>query len=148
MLTTFHNLRDQVHNGWVMNLERTAHALIVDDNYFNRDLASLALRHVGYQVMEADNGAEALEVLQANQFNLLVLDLAMPEMDGLTLLRRLRLQSGNTQMVIVVMTANPHMATSDVASEVDFVMYKPIDVNEFAHFAQRLIRNGQPRPAQ
>ncbi|MDZ4763818.1 MAG: response regulator [Chloroflexota bacterium] len=121
-----------------MSIEPISNALIVDDNFFNRDLAALALRHVGYEVSEAENGVEALNRLKQHAFNLLVLDLAMPEMDGVTLLRQLRSQSDNRRMVIVVMTANPHMATSEVAAEVDFIMYKPIDVNDFAQFAERL----------
>lgn len=120
--------------------ERLSNALIVDDNFFNRDLAALALRHVGYQVSEAENGVEALKALQQYAYGLLVLDLAMPEMDGVTLLHQIRKQAINPRMVIVVMTANPHMATMEVATDVDFVMYKPIDIGEFAKFAERLIK--------
>lgn len=113
-------------------------ALIVDDNHYNRDLSALSLRHVGFQVMEAENGARALEILHQQNFDLMVLDLAMPELDGLTVLRQLRGMPNCESMCVVIMTANPHMLTDEVSDRADFIMHKPIDVMEFARFARRL----------
>jgi CheY-like chemotaxis protein len=113
-------------------------ALIVDDNHYNRDLSALSLRHVGFQVVEAENGARALEILQGQSFDLMVLDLAMPEVDGVTVLRQLREIPTANAMCVVIMTANPHMLTDEVNDQADFIMHKPIDVMEFARFARRL----------
>jgi CheY-like chemotaxis protein len=114
-------------------------ALVVDDNYFNRDLCKLALEHVGYAVLEAENGIEALAVLEKQTFDLLVLDLAMPELDGSGVIRHIRKQEKHHKMTIIIITANHHMATSEVNLSADYLMYKPIDIEEFAHFAQRLV---------
>lgn len=119
----------------------TPTALIVDDNYFNRDLCSLALQFVGYHVTEATNGHEAVQILTQQSFDLLILDLAMPEVNGVGVIRQISKQSRHRDMSIVVMTANPHMATDEVSSNADFVMYKPIAVEEFAQLAQRLAHN-------
>lgn len=116
-------------------------ALIVDDNYFNRDLCSLALQFVGYAVTEATNGQEAVQILTQNTFDLLILDLAMPEINGVGVIRQISNQSKHRQMSIVVMTANPHMATDEVSSNADFVMHKPIAVEEFAQLARRLAQH-------
>lgn len=113
-------------------------ALIVDDNYFNRDLCALALEHVGYQVSHAENGRAAINTLQSQKFNLLILDLAMPELDGMGVIREMRERKIKHNMSIIVMTANPHMATGEIDMDVDFVVYKPIDINEFSRLAQRL----------
>lgn len=113
-------------------------ALIVDDNHYNRDLSALSLRHVGFQVAEAENGIRALEMLNEAKFDLMVLDLAMPEMGGVDVLRHLRDLPKAKQMCVVIMTANPHMLTDEVSDRADFVMHKPIDVMEFARFARRL----------
>jgi CheY-like chemotaxis protein len=113
-------------------------ALIVDDNHYNRDLSALSLRHVGFQVVEAENGARALEILQEQRFDLMVLDLAMPEVDGVAVLRELRGMPKCDSMCVVIMTANPHMLTDEVNDQADFIMHKPIDVMEFARFARRL----------
>lgn len=113
-------------------------ALIVDDNYFNRDLCSLALQFVGYNVTEATNGQEAVQILDQNSFDLLILDLAMPEINGVGVIRQISNQPRHRHMSIVVMTANPHMATDEVSTNADFVMHKPIAVEEFAQLARRL----------
>jgi CheY-like chemotaxis protein len=113
-------------------------ALIVDDNYFNRDLCSLALQFVGYNVTEATNGQEAVQILNQNSFDLLILDLAMPEINGVGVIRQISNQPRHRHMSIVVMTANPHMATDEVSTTADFVMHKPIAVEEFAQLARRL----------
>ncbi len=121
-----------------MNQVSTKSALVIDDNFYNRDVASLALRHVGYQVSEAVDGIEALKILETERFDLIVLDLAMPEIDGHDVLKELEQCGVTSYTFVIVMTANPHMATGEVEAIADYVMYKPIDVTEFAHFAQRM----------
>jgi two-component system cell cycle response regulator DivK len=115
-------------------------ALVVDDNYFNRDLCVLALEHVGYEVTQAENGLQALNLLQKNKFDLLILDLAMPEMDGVSVMREIRNRNIEHTMSVIVMTANAHMATDEIDMSVDFVIYKPIDVNEFSRLAERITK--------
>ncbi|MBX3085226.1 MAG: response regulator [Anaerolineae bacterium] len=120
-------------------------ALIVDDNFYNRDLSAIALRHSGYTVNEAKNGAEALLMLQRQHFDLLVLDLAMPEMNGTELLRQLNARNLKHDMCVIVMTANPHMALGDVVDEhADYVLFKPIDIMEFTRFTKRLSETSRP----
>lgn len=118
--------------------EHTATALIVDDNFYNRDLCVIALTHVGYKVTEAENGEEALKLLEANAYDLLILDLSMPVLSGVEVIRRLRAMNSNPHMSIVVMTANPHMVTNEVELHADFVMNKPMNIQEFAQLARRL----------
>ncbi|MBX3061558.1 MAG: response regulator [Anaerolineae bacterium] len=113
-------------------------ALIVDDNWFNRDVSAIALKHVGYSVTEASNARDALSLLEQHRFDLLVLDLAMPEMDGATMLRMLKERGDHRSMRVVVMTANPHMTTDQVDADADYVMFKPINIGDFAHLAYRL----------
>lgn len=122
-----------------------ATALVVDDNFYNRDICRLALENAGYEVIEVDNGRGAIDLLKERTFNLLVLDLAMPEVTGVDVLRELEQQTLRRSTFIVVMTANPHMATEEVQEQVDFVLFKPIDVQTFAQFAKRLIKP-EPTP--
>jgi DNA-binding response OmpR family regulator len=119
-------------------------ALIVDDNYYNRDLVALALKHIQYEVMEAEDGASALKLLDQRSYNLLVLDLAMPSMDGTQVLSEVRKNPQHLKMCVLVMTANPHMVTPGVDVEADYIMYKPISISEFVEFAGRLKRQMQP----
>jgi len=114
-------------------------ALVVDDNPYNRDLSALSLRYIGFEVVEAETGVQALEMLKKKKISLMVLDLAMPEMDGVTVLRKIRGLEAYIGMHIVVMTANPHMITEDVSDQADLVIQKPIDVMEFSRFLRRLM---------
>jgi CheY-like chemotaxis protein len=118
--------------------QNTYQALIVDDNWFNRDVSAIALKHVGYNVTEASNALDALRLLEQREFDLLVLDLAMPEMDGATMLRKVKEKNIRPNMRVVVMTANPHMTTDQVDADADYVMFKPINIGDFAHLAYRL----------
>jgi CheY-like chemotaxis protein len=116
----------------------TFSALIIDDNWFNRDIFRIALESAGYSVTELDNGSEGIALLEKQTFNLLILDLQMPLVDGHTVLVRVKEQPLHKKMRVVVVTANAHMATGDVDEMADYVMYKPINVMEFSEFVRRL----------
>ena len=113
-------------------------ALVVDDNFYNRDLFRLALENVGFEVDEVDDGRKALNYLQGKSCDLLILDLAMPELDGVGVLEAIRNLSTRSQMNVVVITAYAHMAGGIIDEEADFVLYKPIDIQEFAALLRRL----------
>jgi CheY-like chemotaxis protein len=113
-------------------------ALIVDDNFYNRQIFQMALESVGYKVSESEDGVQGTNVLKNETFDLLVLDLQMPEMDGRAVLKAVRGQEMHHKMRILVITANAHMATGDVDNLADYVMFKPINVMEFSEFARRL----------
>jgi class 3 adenylate cyclase len=65
------------------------HILIVDDNKMNRLLLGRHLEQLGHQLAFAENGRQALEVLRARQFDLVILDIEMPELDGFQVLQQL-----------------------------------------------------------
>jgi CheY-like chemotaxis protein len=115
-------------------------ALVVDDNEYNREIFNIALNSVGYEVVESESGEGGLESLAKRHFHLLILDLHMPGMDGRAVLRKLSEMdfSNRPKMYIIVITANAHMATDDIIDQVDYVMYKPINVGEFSEFVGRL----------
>jgi CheY-like chemotaxis protein len=112
-------------------------ALVVDDNYYNRDIARMALENAGYDVTEAEDGIKALNLLKSELYDLMILDMAMPELDGTGVIVELRKHPQHQQMKIVVVTAHAHM-TDGVQVDADFVMYKPIDIQFFATFLRRL----------
>lgn len=71
-------------------MKESARILVVDDQQEIRDLAALVLRGAGFEVRTAENGRVALEALRAERFDLVLLDINMPEMDGWEALRLLR----------------------------------------------------------
>ncbi len=68
----------------------TTTILAVDDSASMRQMVSFTLRHAGYEVVEAVDGVEALEYARGNVVNLVLTDVNMPKMDGITLVRELR----------------------------------------------------------
>lgn len=113
-------------------------ALVIDDNFYNRDIFRFALENAQYNVVEAEDGPAGLILLEGEKFDLLVLDLQMPMMNGTEVLRQLRSDPRYNKMRVIVVTANSHLATKEVDALADHVMFKPIDVVGFSHFVNRL----------
>ena len=79
--------------------------LIVDDHELDRRLSTLDLEEAGYIVSEAGNVEEALERMERQTFDLIVLDIVMPGVDGLTFLRNIKLSSRLEKVPVVMLTA-------------------------------------------
>jgi CheY-like chemotaxis protein len=80
--------------------------LVVDDNVVSQRLLSHTLRKAAYRVFLASNGLEALTLLEKQAVNLAIVDIAMPEMDGLALLQRLRDQEKYQSLPVIMLTAS------------------------------------------
>ena len=80
--------------------------LVVDDQAVTQRVLSAQLRKNGHEVETAGGAREALERLRADRFDLAILDIAMPEMDGLALLRVLRADARYGTLPIVMLTAS------------------------------------------
>jgi CheY-like chemotaxis protein len=83
-----------------------AHILIVDDDSNNQRMLSYSLRKVGYDVLLASNGQAGLDVLKSQEINLAIIDLSMPIMDGLSLLRLIRSDEVFSQLPVIILTAS------------------------------------------
>jgi DNA-binding response OmpR family regulator len=82
--------------------------LVVDDEYDMVDLVQLILHAAGYQVATATSGQEALQKLSAENFDLLMLDVNMPDMDGWQLIQKVREHPETAQLPIIMVTAKSH----------------------------------------
>ncbi len=103
--------------------------LVVDDNIMNRVVVKGLLKHTLLQVEEAGSGAECLEKTMRTQYNVILLDHMMPEMDGVETLQRLKLQEGlNKETPVIVLTANAVAGVKDyyINQGFDDYMSKPI----------------------
>ncbi|HEY0838253.1 MAG TPA: response regulator [Azospirillum sp.] len=78
--------------------------LSVDDSRTMRDMVTFTLKGAGYDVLEAGDGQQALTVIAANKVDLVITDLNMPVMDGLTLIRRLRAAPAHRTLPILMLT--------------------------------------------
>lgn len=103
--------------------------LIVDDNENNRDILSRRLKRQKYNVSVAENGQEALEMVERQKFDLIILDVMMPGISGLEVLRRLRKTYSVADLPIIVATARDQSEDIVTALELganDYIT-KPID---------------------
>ncbi|MGV3706504.1 MAG: response regulator [Arcticibacter sp.] len=103
--------------------------LVAEDNPVNQRLALLLLRKLGYEAQFANNGIEAIEKARENHYDLIFMDVSMPEMDGFQATRAIRNLPGK-QPVIVAMTANAMAEDRDIClkSGMDDYLAKPIRV--------------------
>ncbi len=120
-------------------------ALVVEDNEDYQVIFKNILQLAGYEVTVARDGLEALRVFQEKQFFLAFLDLQMPGMDGLSVLRSIRQRPEYDGMYVLIITANAHMTAGSVSDLADFVLLKPVNVLELAALAKRF-KNVPRRP--
>ena len=103
--------------------------LVVDDEYVNRAIMCRLLKKAGFDTVEASNGIEALEAIDATEFDLILLDIVMPEMNGFEVLKTLRRKRSELDLPVIMVTANDEAAQVVEAFENganDFIN-KPID---------------------
>jgi CheY-like chemotaxis protein/HPt (histidine-containing phosphotransfer) domain-containing protein len=108
------------------------HALVVDDMAMNRDIASTLLRIAGYKVDCVDSGEAAVAAVAATDFDVVLMDVGMPEMDGLEATRRIRALSGSRGSVpIVALTAHAFKEQVEECRKagMDGHLTKPFDGN-------------------
>jgi PAS domain S-box-containing protein len=119
--------------------------LIADDNDINQKLILRMLEKLGYRADVAASGLEVLESLQRNAYDLLLLDLQMPEMDGLEAARYIQREPERYHSpIIMAMTANVlarHRAASFVAG-IHAFLPKPVKLESLEAQLQRLVYNG------
>jgi CheY-like chemotaxis protein len=113
-----------------MALDRSLQILLVDDNHINQKVAAHLLQKQGHTVHLADNGREALDLLDRTAVDLVLMDVQMPEMDGLEATARIRAREQGTDrhLPIVALTAQALPEDRDMCLQagMDVYLTKPI----------------------
>jgi len=120
--------------------------LIVDDEVINLKLVSRLLEIEGYEVVSAQNGEAALELVGQKPPDLALLDVMMPDMDGYELCRRLRQNPLMTDIPIVMLTAmvDETDKLKRIEAGADDCLPKPFDVELLRALLARLLHNRNP----
>jgi signal transduction histidine kinase/CheY-like chemotaxis protein len=127
-----------------------ARLLLVEDNPVNQELACELLRRAGIDTVVADNGARALELLEHQAFDGVLMDCQMPELDGYETTRRLRQDPRWAQLPVIAMTANAMVGDRDkaLAAGMNDHVSKPIRQNLlFGTLARWIVPAGAARSA-
>lgn len=131
------------HTGW----SGMARILYIEDNLDNRMLVRRILMASDYDfvVEEADNAIKGIEMASHNPPDLILMDVSMPEMDGLTATARIRSIPRLSQIPIIALTANVMQGDKERTLDAgcDGYIPKPIDVDRFPHEVNYYIRSQQ-----
>ena len=117
--------------------------LYVEDNIDNRTLVRRILMAEGYNLLEAINATEALEILNNTQPDLILMDINMPDMDGYSLTAQIKSTPGFESIPIIALTANVMRGDRERSLEAgcDGYIQKPIDIDILSEQIERFLRN-------
>ena len=115
--------------------------LVVDDMSDNIILISLSLQDMGYRVVTASNGADAFNVAKLARPDLILMDIAMPQQDGLAATRRIREEAELQTVPVVALTAFDTDGFRQAAFDAGFNGYltKPIDFDRLRNLMSKLL---------
>ncbi len=123
--------------------------LLVEDNKLNRQVAVGFLKEANVQIDIAENGIEAIDKVMRNNYDLVLMDIQMPEMDGLTATREIRSLDKFKNLPIIAMTA--HAMAGDSKKSLNAGMNdhltKPVDPDELYRVIYKWVDNAKVKPA-
>ena len=117
--------------------------LYVEDNIDNRTLVRRILMAEGYNLIEAVNATEALEILENTMPDLILMDINMPDMDGYSLTAKIKGTPGLGSIPIIALTANVMRGDREKSLEAgcDGYIQKPIDIDTISEQIERFLRS-------
>ena len=128
----------------VRSTETDAPILVVDDDAATRELVSIGLRRAGFAVLEAASGEAALALVEGEAVGLVVLDLGMPGMSGIDVVRVLRERSRTATLPIILLTGrgDEYPVVSSLDAGADDYLTKPIRLDELVARIRAHLRRG------
>jgi CheY-like chemotaxis protein len=113
--------------------------MVVDDDEGMRHILSIALSRMGYEVLAAGSGTEALNLFLKNSFTLVLTDLEMPGMDGWNLAYRIKKRFPGIPVVLITGYAKEAVMERIKGSSVDYVIFKPFLLEDILKTVQKML---------
>jgi DNA-binding response OmpR family regulator len=113
--------------------------LVVEDDRFIQDKLVRLLSLEGYETLAVDSGEEALDLLQSKNIDMIILDLGLPGMDGITACRRIR-QTWTAPLLMLTARADASDKALGLASGADDYLAKPFEATELVARVRALLR--------
>ncbi len=123
------NSNEEKKRGHPQNL--TGHVLLAEDNEANQALISYYIKHTGASIECVENGALAVKYAQEKPFDLILMDMQMPEMDGITAVRTLRKNKYNQPIVMLTANSTKESIALGVDAGANDFLCKPIELEKF-----------------
>jgi CheY-like chemotaxis protein len=130
------------NSGSVATTLSSLNILLAEDNLVNQKVALRVLKHLGYQADVVNNGREAIAAIAQKSYDLILMDIQMPEMSGLEATKYIREQETASQLppiMIVAITANATHDDQDICSNAGMNDYisKPIQISKLKDILER-----------
>ena len=111
---------------------RNFRLLLVEDNKLNQIVVKFSLKRFGYEIVTANNGVEAIEEFNQGEFDFILMDVMMPEMDGLEATKHIRKLEKGKNIPIIALTADVITATAHKCKDCGMSahMVKPFEVEK------------------
>ncbi|TAK66530.1 MAG: sigma-54-dependent Fis family transcriptional regulator, partial [Bacteroidetes bacterium] len=116
------------------------HILTVDDEEDIRLLMVEAIEGMGYKAMQASDGAEAINLVNSHLFDVVILDIQMPRVDGLEVLQHIKEYSPSTEVIMLTGVNDIKIAVKAMKLGAADYMTKPVQLDEFEIVLQRMIK--------
>jgi CheY-like chemotaxis protein len=117
--------------------------LVVEDVQTNRELTEIVLKRAGHAVTAVTNGKDALDALKAGHYDVVALDLRLPDMDGLDIARAMKADPKLRNVPVVAITALAMKGDREKALEAgcDEYITKPVDTRTLAQSIEEVVEN-------
>ncbi len=121
-----------------------ARILLVEDNEMNRDMLSRRLERKGHEVAIAVNGREGIDMAKAGEYDLVLMDMSLPEVDGWEATRQLRAEPETERIPIIALTSHVMLGDREKALEAGCDDYdtKPIEFKRLMRKIEALLDGG------
>ena len=117
--------------------------LIVDDSPVARQLHSFIVKSAGYDIMESENGSDALEKILSQTFDMIITDINMPKMDGYTLCEEIRKNDQHKQIPIIIISteAESKDKMKGLKAGANLYVVKPVKAEELVESIHMLLND-------
>ncbi|HEX7400963.1 MAG TPA: response regulator, partial [candidate division Zixibacteria bacterium] len=139
-IVTRHTLAEQKH--------QKVRILVAEDNPMNQKLAVIILQKAGYGVDAVENGIKAVEALKRSAYDLVFMDIQMPDMDGFEATKTIRrMEKENQHTPIIAMTAHAMKGDREecISAGMDDYIAKPLDLPEMIRFIEKWTKSSGDR---
>ena len=126
----------------------TGALLVVDDEQFLREAVALWLSSLGFTVMSAGTGTEALHAARTRRFDLLILDVMLPDLDGFAIVRRLREDRNRVPVIFLTAKDTREDKVAGLTMGGDDYITKPFHLDELAARVRTVLRRTRPTSAE